>query len=112
MTSILALGLNTGSSSAAAKAVSVTSDMSFGQVLANESKAAGKTAEEKFLDFAGKSSAEKMRTMMLASLGVTEEELAAMPPDERLKIEQQIKELMEQKMKENAQKQTGIIFAG
>lgn len=61
-----------------------------------------KTAEEKFLDYAKKSPAEKIRDALLKSVGVTEEQLKNMTPEQRKEVEQKIAD----KIKEAMQKQT------
>lgn len=60
------------------------------------------TAEEKFLDYAKKSPAEKIRDALLKSIGVTEEQFAQMSPEQRKEVEQKISD----KIKEAMQKQT------
>ncbi len=51
---------------------------------------------DEFLEFASMSYEEKVRAMILKSAGVTEEELAAMSPEERAKIEEKIREKVEE----------------
>jgi hypothetical protein len=60
------------------------------------------TAEQKFLDYAKKSPAEKIRDALLKSVGVTEEDLQKMTPEQRKDVEQKIAD----KIKEAMQKQT------
>jgi TPP-dependent pyruvate/acetoin dehydrogenase alpha subunit len=60
------------------------------------------TAEQKFLDYAKKSPAEKIRDALLQSIGVTEDELKSMTPEQRKEVEQKIAD----KIKEAMQKQT------
>jgi len=62
------------------------------------SAAGPKSAKDEFLDYAKLTPAQKMRTAMLSKLGVTEEELKAMAPKERQKIEDQIKEMVKQQV--------------
>lgn len=54
--------------------------------------------EASFLEFMAKSPAERLRDAMLKELGVTEEELASMSPEQRTAIEEKIKERLKQKM--------------
>ena len=67
-----------------------------------------KTAKDEFLDYAKMTPAQKMRASMLAKLGVTEEQLKAMAPKERQKIEDRIKEMVKEQVmggdKDKAQK--------
>jgi hypothetical protein len=61
-----------------------------------------------FLNFVGKTPAEQMRAQILHELGLKEEDLKAMDPKERLKVEQKIKELVREKVQETVEKQTGV----
>jgi TPP-dependent pyruvate/acetoin dehydrogenase alpha subunit len=63
---------------------------------------AAKSPEEKFLDYAKKNPAEKMRDALLSSIGVTEEELKNMSPEQQQEIEQKIAD----KIKEAVNKKT------
>jgi len=69
------------------------------------------SAKDEFLKYAAMSPAEKMRANMLASLGVTEEELKAMSPEERAKIEQKLKDMIKQQVENDPNKKdkTGQI---
>jgi hypothetical protein len=52
-----------------------------------------------------------MRAMMLAKLGVTEEQLKAMSPEERAKIEQKLKDMIKQQVQNDPDKKgkTGLV---
>lgn len=63
---------------------------------------AAKSPEEKFLDYAKKTPAEKMRDALLSSIGVTEEQLKNMSPEQRREVEQKIAD----KIKEAVNKKT------
>ena len=56
-------------------------------------------AKAEFLDFMGKDNAERMREQVLLALGITEEELEAMPPEERQKVEMKIAAIIEEKIR-------------
>lgn len=56
------------------------------------------SAKDEFLKYAAMTPAEKMRAAMLAKLGVTEEELKAMTPEERAKVEQKLKDMIKQQV--------------
>jgi hypothetical protein len=77
------------------------------QSLASEDST-GKSVVDEFLDFTGKSWQDKVRTMILKSMGLKEEDLAAMSPEDREKIEARIKE----KIKEEVEKKTGVAVSG
>lgn len=73
-----------------------------------QTDAAGESAKEEFLAFQNKSWEEKIRDMILKSLGLTEEEISAMEPEDRLKIEEKIKDLIEEAIEEEIEKKTGM----
>lgn len=60
------------------------------------------SAAEAFLKFAKMTPEQKIRAMFLASEGLTEEELAALPPKERQKIEDKIEKKIEDATKRGA----------
>jgi hypothetical protein len=60
------------------------------------------SAEQKFLDYAKKTPAEKLRDSMLASIGLTEDEVKNMSPEQRKDVEQKLTE----KIKEAVDKQS------
>ena len=63
----------------------------------------GDTAKEEFLDFMAMDPQARMRAQMLGGMGLTEEELAAMPAEERRKIEDRIHEMIEAKVQEDTE---------
>lgn len=58
------------------------------------------TAEELFLEEAQKHPMERMREQILEELGVTEEELAELPPDEKRAMEDKIRAMIEEKLRQ------------
>lgn len=60
------------------------------------------TAVQDFLDYMGKSTAEKWRERILSSMGLTEESLEAMSAEDRQEIEEKIAQIIEQKIEEDA----------
>jgi len=75
----------------------------------------GGDAAQEFLDYAKLSVPERIRKQFLESKGLDEKSLAAMNAEERQKIEDEFRELLERKMKEGiaggaaADKKTGLI---
>ncbi len=73
-------------------------------VAVDATAAVGKTDKEKFLEYQQMTTAEKYRAMFLGQMGLTEEDLEAMDPAEREKIEakllEMIKEQIEKDMRE------------
>lgn len=68
-------------------------------------------AVQEFLDFMDKTPEERMRAQILGSLGMTEEELAALPPDERRKIEDKIRETIETRVRKDTEEKTAEAAA-
>jgi hypothetical protein len=66
------------------------------------------SVEEQFLKYARMSPMERMRASILGSMGLTEDDLSAMSAADRQKVEDKIKQMIEQKMKE-AQKEKGQL---
>ncbi|MES2728939.1 MAG: hypothetical protein V4621_02420 [Pseudomonadota bacterium] len=58
------------------------------------------TPAEKFLKFQAMSPGEKMRAAILGRMGLTEEQLASMPPEDRAKIEKQIEDEIKEAVKD------------
>jgi len=67
-------------------------------------EAAGKSVVDEFLDFTSMSWEEKVRAMILKTMGLREEDLAAMSAEDREKIEAKIKEKIEAEI----EKKTGM----
>lgn len=70
-----------------------------------ESSVAEKSVTDEFLEFAEKSYEEKMYDLMLKKLGLTEEDVAHMTPEQRAEIEEKIKEMI----KAEVEKETGLM---
>ncbi|MBL8545883.1 MAG: hypothetical protein JNL81_05425 [Hyphomonadaceae bacterium] len=87
--------------SSAAAPLSFESILSL-QSLADEEPAqlTGMSATETFLEEARKTPMERMREQVLASLGLSEDALAQMSPDERRAAEDKIREMIEEKIRQ------------
>jgi hypothetical protein len=72
-------------------------------------KSGADTAVADFMAYAKMTPAQKMRAMILGGMKLTEKDLAAMDPKERAKIEQKIKDLIQEKVARNVEKKTGVI---
>jgi hypothetical protein len=57
---------------------------------------AAPSAEEKFLAYAKMTPGEKLRAALLSQLGLTEEQVKAMSPEEQQKVEEKIRDLIKQ----------------
>lgn len=67
-----------------------------------------KDATETFLDFASKTPAEKMRAMVLADMGLTEEDLRNLSAEDRAELEAKIRTQIEVKVKQEIEKKSGF----
>jgi len=56
------------------------------------------SARDEFLKYQAMTPAQKMRAMMLAKLGLTEEDVKAMSPEERKKVEDKLKDMIKQQV--------------
>jgi len=65
-------------------------------------------ARETFLDFARKTPAEKMRAMILAEMGLSEDALRSLDADARAELEAKIRIRIEAKIREEMEKGSGI----
>jgi hypothetical protein len=68
-----------------------------------------KSAEEELLDYARMSPAERMRSAILQEMGLTEEVLAKMGPEERAQANDEIAERIRDKAIEARERHTGMI---
>jgi TPP-dependent pyruvate/acetoin dehydrogenase alpha subunit len=69
-----------------------------------------KSAKDEFMDYAKLTPAQKMRAAMLAKMGVTEEQLKAMSPDERQKIEDQLKKQIKEQVQNDPSMKQGSLL--
>jgi hypothetical protein len=77
-------------------------------ISASTSSPVGETsAKDEFLKFQAMTPAQKMRAMMLAKLGVTEEQLKAMSPEDRKKVEDKMKDMIKQQVQNDPDKKKG-----
>ena len=71
--------------------------------------AEAKSVEQKFLEYARMTPAERMHAQMLAQLGLTEDQFKAMDPAAQQKVEDKIREMVKQQVQNGTDKRTGII---
>ena len=74
-----------------------------------EKEVASETAKADFLSYARMSPAERIRADFLKDKGLTEETLAQLPREERMKIEEEIKQLIKKKLGLDESKGAGQI---
>jgi TPP-dependent pyruvate/acetoin dehydrogenase alpha subunit len=71
--------------------------------------AEAKTAEQKFLEWAKMTPAERMHAQMLSQLGITEDQFKAMDPAAQQKIEEKIRDMIKKQAEDSNDKRTGLI---
>ncbi len=67
-------------------------------------------ARKAFGDYMRKSPAEQMRDQILKAMGLTEDQLKAMPPKAREAVEAKIKQMIKTKVEEAQEKKTGVLI--
>ena len=67
------------------------------------------TTEEKFLEYAKMTPAERLHAQMLAELGLTEDQFKAMSPADQQKIEDKIRDMIKKRVADSPDKPTGMI---
>lgn len=65
-------------------------------------------AETEFLKWAKMSPGERMRADILSSMGLDDDKVAAMTPEDRKKVEDKVREMIEEKIKQGA-KTPGLL---
>jgi hypothetical protein len=70
--------------------------------------AEAKSAEQKFLEYAKMTPAQRMHAAMLAQMGLTEDQFKAMDPAAQQKIEDKIREMIKQQVANGNDKRTGV----
>lgn len=67
------------------------------------------TMEQKFLEYAKMTPAERLHAQMLAELGLTEDQFKAMSPADQQKIEDKIRDMIKKQLDSSSSKPTGMI---
>ena len=104
MTSISAFGSTTASMTTGTLKKSPTAAGATSSTQASDSSSPDDSVEQKFLKYAQMSPMDRMRANILKSMGLSEQDLKTMTPDQRAAVEQKIKELIEQSFQKNAGK--------
>ncbi|QOZ33300.1 hypothetical protein XH92_17830 [Bradyrhizobium sp. CCBAU 53421] len=103
MTSISAFGPVTASMTTGALKKPLAAD-AIGSTQAAAGSPSDDSVEQKFLKYAQMSPMDRMRANILKGMGLSEQDLKTMTPDQRAAVEQKIKELIEQAFQKNAGK--------
>jgi hypothetical protein len=69
-------------------------------------------ATAEFLAYSKKTPAEKIRAMVLAEMGLTEETLASLEPEARAEIEEKIRIRIEAKIRQEIEEKSGVSLNG
>lgn len=77
------------------------------EIAQSDATSPAKSAEDRFLELMDKSPEELLREQILKELGYTEEQLAGMSPEDRLKAEEDIRQRLIEKI-EQAMREKGI----
>jgi hypothetical protein len=75
----------------------------------SQDSSAGDSVEKQFLDYAHMNPIDRMRAGILKSMGLTEDSLKNLPPDQRQAVEAKIKQMVEQEFQKNAGKTGQLI---
>lgn len=92
---------------AASKDVSIADDQA--STKPAQETSLGNDIEEEFLKYARMSPMDRMRANILKSMGLTEQDLQNMSPQQRQAVEQKIKDLIEQSFHNNADKKGQLV---
>ena len=76
-----------------------------------ESVSQAERTREAFLAYAQKTPMERLRDQILQDLGLSEDSLAQMPPEERAAVEDKIRKIIEEKLRE-AMRENGVEVGG
>jgi hypothetical protein len=91
----------------AAKDVSNVGGLSLGQGSLDTS--VGDSVEKQFLDYARMNPIDRMRANILKSMGLTEDDLKNMSPDQQHAVEEKIRQMIEQEFQKNADKKGQLV---
>ena len=93
---------STGASNATSSAAATTSSSPTAASVTNGLDASGDTVVKQFMDYAKMSPMERMRAQILKSMGLTEDDLKKMSPEQQKAVEQKIEQMIKQQLQKNA----------
>jgi hypothetical protein len=93
------------------KAASSTSAAANAEPIPGKSKLAAKGNDvvQQFLDYANMDPIQRMRANILKSMGLTEDDLKNMSPEQQKAVEQKIEQLIQEQLKKNAGKTGQVV---
>jgi hypothetical protein len=98
----------TSSAGAASSSAATTSGSPTAMSVTNGLDTSGDNVVKQFMDYAKMSPMERMRASILQSMGLTEDDLKKMSPEQQKAVEQKIEQIIKQKLQQNAG-QTGQV---
>jgi hypothetical protein len=92
----------TGASNATSGTDATTSSSPTATSAANGLDTSGDNVLKQFMDYAKMSPMERMRAQILKSMGLTEDDLKKMSPEQQKAVEQKIEQIIKQELQKNA----------
>ena len=98
----------TGASNATGSTAATTGSSPTATPVTNGLDTGGDDVVKQFMDYANMSPMERMRAQILKSMGLTEDDLKKMSPEQQKAVEQKIEQIIKQELQKNAG-QTGQV---
>ena len=93
---------STGASNATGSTAATTGSSPTATPVTNGLDTSGDSVAQQFMDYAKMSPIERMRAQILKSMGLTENDLKKMSPEQQKAVEQKIEQIIKQKLEKNA----------
>jgi hypothetical protein len=92
----------TGASNATSATAATTGSSPTATPVTNGLDTSSDDVVKQFMDYANMSPMERMRAQILKSMGLTEDDLKKMSPEQQKAVEQKIEQIIKQKLEKNA----------
>ena len=92
----------TGASNATGSTAATTGSSPTATSVTNGLDTGGDDVAKQFMDYAKMSPIERMRAQILKSMGLTEDDLKKMSPEQQKAVEQKIEQIIKQELQKNA----------
>lgn len=92
----------TGASNATGSTAATTGSSPTATSVTNGLDTGGDDVAKQFMDYAKMSPMERMRAQILKSMGLTEDDLKKMSPEQQKAVEQKIEQIIKQELQKNA----------
>ena len=93
---------STGASNSTSSTAATTGSSPTATPVTNGLDASSDSVAKQFMDYANMSPMERMRAQILKSMGLTEDDLKKMSPEQQKAVEQKIEQIIKQKLEKNA----------